>query len=154
VATSHAPSSQAPSSHAPSATTATSSGPATPPATAPWQNLTLVINYNLLASCEEDIDEALMQMYNAYWGNLSHKTSAVLVSATSDAALKHYELRLRDVFRAKLRAQLMQEGARFARGDTQGVPQERLDYFWCQLPRGLQRADLQQQHVLEQLCAR
>ncbi|KAK7498448.1 hypothetical protein BaRGS_00010402 [Batillaria attramentaria] len=93
-------------------------------------NLTLVLNYNILALSKDDIDECLNTMYEAYMGNLSELISAVLVSATNDEELKKYELEVRDNYRALIYDELFREGLNFAAGDLSGVDPLRLQHVW------------------------
>ena len=58
-------------------------------------NLTVVLNYNLLAMTRGDVDECYGRMLAAFMSNLSDKLSAVLLSATSDPSLVQYELACR-----------------------------------------------------------
>lgn len=77
-------------------------------------HLSLILNYNLLATCKEDIQECIETMYAAYVGNLGPNVSAVLVSATSDDDLKNYELKVRDLYRTVIFDDLYQHGLAFA----------------------------------------
>lgn len=63
-------------------------------ATAPSDNLTVILNYNLLALSEEDVDETFDTMFRAYMSNLSPHVAAVLVSATREPRLKRLQLQL------------------------------------------------------------
>lgn len=93
-------------------------------------NLTIMLNYNILGLSKDDIDECLNTMYEAYMGNLSESVSAVLVSATNDEELKKYELEVRDNYRALIYDQLFREGLNFAAGDLSGVDPLRLEHVW------------------------
>lgn len=93
-------------------------------------NLTLVLNYNILALSKDDIDECLHTMYEAFMGNLSENISAVLVSATGDEALKKYELEVRDNYRALIYDELFREGLNYAAGDRSAVDPLRLQHVW------------------------
>ena len=77
-------------------------------------HLSLILNYNLLATSKEDIEECIETMYIAYKGNLSSNVSAVLVSATNDKELKEYELELRDKYRKIIHDELYREGLAFS----------------------------------------
>ncbi|XP_076461630.1 uncharacterized protein LOC143294091 [Babylonia areolata] len=99
-------------------------------ATAPADHLTVVLNYNILATSEDDIDECLQTMYEAYMGNLDENVSAVLVSATNDERLKEYELQVRDNYRALIYDTLFREGLNFASGDLRGVDPARHERVW------------------------
>ena len=92
--------------------------------------LTIILNYNLLATSKDDIDECFETMYEAYVGNLSPNASAVLVSATGDEELKEYELQLRDTYRAILYDDLYREGLSFANGQFELVDPLHLQYVW------------------------
>lgn len=98
--------------------------------TADSEHLTIVLNYNILATSEDDIDECLQTMYEAYMGNLAERVSAVLVSATNDEQLKRYELQVRDNYRALIYDTLFREGLNFAAGDLDGVDPLRLKRVW------------------------
>ena len=97
---------------------------------APCDRLTIILNYNLLATSKDDIDECFETMYEAYVGNLSPNTSAVLVSATGDEELKEYELQLRDTYRAILYDDLYREGLSFANGQFELVDPLHLQNVW------------------------
>ncbi|KAL8603672.1 hypothetical protein ACOMHN_017169 [Nucella lapillus] len=98
--------------------------------TAPAEHLTIVLNYNILATTEDDIDECLQTMYEAYMGNLAERVSAVLVSATNGDHLKEYELQIRDNYRAFIYDTLFREGLNFASGDLSGVDPLRYEHVW------------------------
>ena len=99
--------------------------------TASADHLTVVLNYNILATSEDDIDECMQTMYEAYMGNLAENVSAVLVSATNDENLKRYELDLRDNYRALIYDTLFREGLSFTSGDvSSGVDPLRYQRVW------------------------
>lgn len=50
-----------------------------------------VINYNIKASDKNEIDICFLNMYEAFTGNLSVNSCAILISATVDDELKKYE---------------------------------------------------------------
>ena len=50
-----------------------------------------VINYNLKASDKKEIDICFLNMYEAFLGNMTENSCAVLISATVDNELKQYE---------------------------------------------------------------
>ena len=119
---------------------------------APSFSKTLIMNYNLLAYSQEEVDECMEMMYKAYMGNLSPKISAVLVSATSDDLLRGYEIFTRDYYRTTIFDELYSEGLAFARGDYDVIDSMHLQHIW-----------LQYQHVetnefkrvyLNQICSR
>ena len=93
--------------------------------------LTVILNYNLLATGKDDILECIETMYMAYVGNLSPNVSAVLVSATNDDELKEYELQIRDTYRAILYDDLYREGLAFARGEYDLVDPIHLHNVWA-----------------------
>ncbi|KAL3863257.1 hypothetical protein ACJMK2_005022 [Sinanodonta woodiana] len=97
---------------------------------APADGLTLLMNYNLLATSEDDIDECFEKMHEAYIGNLGPNVSAVLVSVTSDEELKKYELRVRDTYRSLIYNQLFREGVMFSKGDHKLIDPGRLTNVW------------------------
>lgn len=98
---------------------------------APCDRLTVILNYNLLATSKDDILECIETMYMAYVGNLSPNVSAVLVSATNDEELKEYELQIRDTYRAILYDDLYREGLAFARGEYDLVDPIHLHNVWA-----------------------
>ncbi|KAL3863252.1 hypothetical protein ACJMK2_005017 [Sinanodonta woodiana] len=97
---------------------------------APADRLTIVLNYNLLATSKDDIDECLDTMYEAFVGNLGPNVSAVLVSATNDEELKKYELEKRDTTRAVIYDELFREGVSFSQGDYESMDSQRLKNVW------------------------
>ena len=50
-----------------------------------------MINYNLKAYSQKDIDLCFKNMYDAYVNNIFNNTVAVLISVTEDERLKKYE---------------------------------------------------------------
>ncbi|XP_045190315.2 uncharacterized protein LOC123547353 [Mercenaria mercenaria] len=93
--------------------------------------LTVILNYNLLATSKDDILECIETMYMAYVGNLSPNVSAVLVSATTDDELREYELQIRDTYRAILYDDLYREGLAFAKGEYDLVDPIHLHNVWA-----------------------
>ncbi|XP_052770648.1 uncharacterized protein LOC128210373 [Mya arenaria] len=98
---------------------------------APSDRLTVILNYNLLATGKDDILECMESMYLAFVGNLSHKVSAVLVSATNDEELKKFELQIRDSYRAILYDDLYREGLAFVQGEYELVDPIHLHNVWA-----------------------
>lgn len=82
------------------------------------RHLTVVINYNLLASERGEVDAAMGNAYTAYVGNLSPSVVAVLVSATGDEDLKRYELEVRDHMREEIFDLVLHEGTEWAKGNA------------------------------------
>lgn len=97
---------------------------------APCDRLTIMLNYNLLATNKDDIDECLETMYMAYIGNLSANVSAVLVSATNDDELKKYELRQRDKYRDLIYDEVYREGLAFSQGKYNDVDNLHFKHIW------------------------
>ena len=97
---------------------------------APCDRLKIILNYNLLATSKDDIEECFETMYEAYVGNLSPNASAVLVSATGDEYLKEYEIQLRDTYRAILFDDLYREGLSFANYQYEHVDPLHLQNVW------------------------
>ena len=93
-------------------------------------DLTLLLNYNLLAVTSEDVEEALDAMYEAYMTNLSPYTSAVLVSATGDPKLKTFELTQRDNLRSKIKHVLRNEGIALIECRYGEIDATRLECVW------------------------
>ena len=54
-------------------------------------NDSIIINYNLKAYSQKDIDLCFKNMYDAYINNIFNNTVAVLISVTEDEKLKKYE---------------------------------------------------------------
>jgi hypothetical protein len=80
------------------------------------RHLTIIINYNLLASYKSEVDATLVNAFSAYIGNLSPTVASVLVSATGDAELKVYELMVRDNLREQIYDLVLSEGKAWANG--------------------------------------
>ncbi len=80
------------------------------------KNLSVVINYNLLASNSDEVDATLDNAYNAYAENLSPTVVAIMVSATGQEDLKKYELEKRDICRTLIQDLVMKEGKAWAKG--------------------------------------
>ena len=80
------------------------------------RHLTIIINYNLLASYKSEVDATLVNAFSAYIGNLSPTVACVLVSATGDPELKEYELFVRDNLREQIYDLVIQEGRAWASG--------------------------------------
>jgi hypothetical protein len=79
-------------------------------------HLTIIINYNLLASYRSEVDATLVNAFSAYIGNLSPTVACVLVSATGDPELKEYELLVRDNLREQIFELVISEGKAWAAG--------------------------------------
>jgi hypothetical protein len=79
-------------------------------------HLTILINYNLLASYKSEVDATLVNAFSAYIGNLSPTVASVLVSATGDEKLKEYELLVRDNLREQIFEMVITEGRAWANG--------------------------------------
>jgi hypothetical protein len=82
-------------------------------------HLTILINYNLLASYKSEVDATLVNAFAAYIGNLGPTVAAVLVSATGDEELKEYELFVRDNLREQIFELVTSEGKAWASGKVQ-----------------------------------
>jgi len=97
-------------------------------------HLTLILNYNLLATSEQDIDECMQNMFDAFMGNLDSKVSAVLVSASNEPELQEYELQTRDRLRNKIYQDLHNEGmvwAGLAEGEVPVEPSRERRVWNC-----------------------
>eukprot|EP00930_Biecheleria_cincta_P101555 TRINITY_DN931_c0_g1_i4.p1 TRINITY_DN931_c0_g1~~TRINITY_DN931_c0_g1_i4.p1 ORF type:complete len:829 (+),score=85.99 TRINITY_DN931_c0_g1_i4:88-2574(+) len=115
-------------------------------------DLTVVMNYNLLATCTDDIDSCMENMLNAYLENVDSRTSAVLVSATSDPELKSYELQTRDRNREVIYKDLHADALRWYRNKEALGQSEAVDcrrHLWEPF-RGLDEENFNA--VLESLC--
>jgi hypothetical protein len=82
-------------------------------------HLTILINYNLLASYKSEVDATLVNAFAAYIGNLSPTVASALVSATGDEELKEYELLVRDNLREQIFELVITEGKAWASGKVQ-----------------------------------
>ena len=80
------------------------------------RHLTIMINYNLLASYKSEVDATLVNAFSAYIGNLSPTVASVLVSATGDPELKEYELLVRDNLREQIYDLVISEGKAWTNG--------------------------------------
>lgn len=98
--------------------------------TADGSHLTLILNYNLLATSKDEIDECMQNMYEAYMGNLSPNTAAVLVSATKDIELRNYEIRVRDNYRSLIFDQLYQEGILYSHDMFDDIVDRHMSNIW------------------------
>ncbi|XP_052830468.1 uncharacterized protein LOC106871375 [Octopus bimaculoides] len=98
--------------------------------TAEGDNLTLILNYNLLAVTVDDIEECFQTMFQAFMGNLCFNVSAVLVSATSKEDLISCELECRDKYRKLIYDELFKEGVCFANGYYDDINQDRFKNVW------------------------
>jgi len=83
------------------------------------QGTTVILNYNLLAMSQADVDECMQNMLEAYLNNLNENVAAVLISATNDPVLQEYEEQVRNEHRAWLYRQLFRSGLQWA-GYAQG----------------------------------
>ena len=93
-------------------------------------NLTLIMNYNLLAVSKDDVDECFHTMFQAYMGNISRNVSIVLVSATAKDELRQYELECRDHYRTLIYDELFKEGVYFCNDEFSEVDEDRLKNVW------------------------
>lgn len=116
----------------------------------PIGDLTLIMNYNLLALGRDDVDECFRTMYDAYMSNIGRNISAVLVSATNEKAVKEYEIQCRDHFRAIIYDELFREGVAFANNQHDDVMPWRLEHLW-QHYADVDRIDFLRDH-LDDIC--
>jgi len=112
--------------------------------------LSLVLNYNLLAVTRPDIDDCFENMFQAFMGNLDERVSAVLVSATNEASLREYELQVRDQCRRRIYETLLVEGKCWAGLSSGPVDAGRAKRVWSQL-ESLKGSD-DVVHELESIC--
>ena len=84
------------------------------------KDISVVMNYNLLAACTNDIDACMQNMLDAYLKNVDYRTCAVLVSATHDPELKNHELLTRDRMRGVIYEVLHADGLRFRNSEKLG----------------------------------
>ena len=92
--------------------------------------LTVILNYNILATCEADIDECFENAYKAFINNLAPNVSLTVVSATGDETLKRYEIKTRDTYRAVIYDLLFQEGIAFIAHKYSLVDKNRFECIW------------------------
>ncbi|KAL3865117.1 hypothetical protein ACJMK2_006746 [Sinanodonta woodiana] len=92
--------------------------------------LTLILNYNLLATTKADIEECFQSMHRAFMGNLNVNVSAVLLSATNDPELKRYELEMRNKYRSLIYFELFHEGVLFSEREMEKIDVNRLQHIW------------------------
>jgi hypothetical protein len=97
------------------------------------RHLTVLINYNLLASYKSEVDATMVNAFAAYIGNLGPSVASVLVSATGDEELKAYELQVRDNLREQIFDLVLDEGKAWARGQIfdQGRAERIFEPFRC-----------------------
>lgn len=77
-------------------------------------NATVILNYNVLATSQGDVDECMENMLEAYLCNLHENVSATLISATNDTNLQQYELQVRNDHRARIYKEVYKSGLCFA----------------------------------------
>ncbi|KAK3593052.1 hypothetical protein CHS0354_007838 [Potamilus streckersoni] len=94
------------------------------------EGLTVILNYNLLATSRGDIEECFQSMHCAFMRNLDQNVSAVLLSATNDAELKRYELDMRNKYRSLIYFELFHEGVLFSERDWEKIDVHRLQKIW------------------------
>ena len=66
------------------------------------EDSSFIINYNLKAADTNSIDECFQNMYNAFIGNITKNSIAVIVSVTVNSDLQKYEESLLKTFRQKI----------------------------------------------------
>lgn len=115
-------------------------------------HLSLVLNYNLLAVTQADIDECMQNMYQAYVDNLDDRVCAVLVSATNEPHLQQYELQVRDMYRERLFRMLRAEGLSWAGLENGPVDPQRQKRIWSKYAH-LERSEFASVH-LEDICSK
>lgn len=98
--------------------------------TADGSNLTLILNYNLLATSKDEIDECMQNMYDAYMGNIAPNTAAVLVSATKEIDLRNHEIRVRDNYRSLIFDELYQEGISYSHDMLDDIDELHMTNIW------------------------
>jgi len=84
------------------------------------RHLSVIINYNLLASYHSEVDTTMTNAFQAYTDNLGPSVVSVLVSATGDEELKAYELQVRDNFREQIVELVLTEGTEWANCNPHG----------------------------------
>ena len=93
-------------------------------------NISVIMNYNLLATTKEDIENCMQTMFTAYMGNIGKKTSIVLVSATKDEELRDFEIEKRDYYRSLIYDELYSEGIYLARHQYSQIHTVRFLNVW------------------------
>ena len=115
--------------------------------------LTLLLNYNLLALTDDDVDEVMEFMYDGYMTNLSPRISACMVTATSKPDIKQYEFTARDNYRALIRTTLNEEGQQILGGYYGAVDERRWQYFWKgYTEEGLERFEKMLPDIIERVA--
>lgn len=94
------------------------------------RSFTAILNYNLLATSKDEIDECFENMFEAYMGNLSPNISCVLVSATKTDELRDRELLVRDKYRSMIFDILYQEGIAFCSGSLKDIDPIHMKFIW------------------------
>eukprot|EP00927_Polykrikos_kofoidii_P043634 TRINITY_DN37712_c0_g1_i1.p1 TRINITY_DN37712_c0_g1~~TRINITY_DN37712_c0_g1_i1.p1 ORF type:complete len:2828 (+),score=530.43 TRINITY_DN37712_c0_g1_i1:139-8622(+) len=120
------------------------------PKRADGSNLTMCLNYNLLATGRSEVEECMANMELAYLGNISETVSAALVSATNNPELKDHELKIRDECRERIYSTLRTEGLVWAGFESGKVDPGRLKRVWSKFQH-IERQEFAQVH-LEALC--
>ena len=73
----------------------------------------IIINYNLKAFTNRDIDQCFSNMYDAYINNVFNNITAVLISVTDSIELKEYEKSLLYEYRKKIVNFLSKKGEEY-----------------------------------------
>ena len=76
-------------------------------------NTSFIINYNIKAEDKQNINECFTNMYKAFIGNITKKSTAVIISVTEIDEIKKYEDLLLKVYRKKLLNYLYISGQRY-----------------------------------------
>ena len=88
-----------------------------------------IINYNLKAYYNEEIDECLNNMYEAFINNMGINSIAVLISATTDPILQEYELSKIIYYQKLIYNELYNSGTNYIENNEKSFD----DSWWCKL---------------------
>lgn len=113
---------------------------------------TVILNYNVLALSQGDVDECMENMLEAYLLNLHPNVSATLVSATNDPNLQQYELQVRNDHRARIYKEVYKSGLCFAGFVDGGMHKAWRERIWSKYEH-LDKHDFVQNH-LSGICER
>lgn len=77
------------------------------------ENPSVIINYNLKAFTNMDVELCFENMFNTYINNIFNNTVAVLISVTNDEDLCKFEMYMLKQYRIKIYEQLYNEGEKY-----------------------------------------
>lgn len=77
------------------------------------ENPSIIINYNLKAFTNIDVELCFNNMFNTYINNIFNNSVAVLISVTNDDDLRNFEIYMLKEYRNKIYNQLYNEGEKY-----------------------------------------